>query len=167
MVVLCLPLFSVAQSQTKTRSVKPSQLLGVWYGKAGMKQADLEMYLEGEKEFISPTKLQDRLTGSFVLKKITSVPILVSIQLKSNWYVRDGYLCERLKSFHVGIVSKPDGTVVPPLMVAELVENLQGKFDEQAKSGRDVCNQLISVAPNTFTLRDGSSSMVTKFKRLK
>ena len=164
--LLCLLLGS-ASGQVTTIKPRAEQLLGSWQSKAQMKQTDIEMRMEGEKRFVSTKLVEDRLTGAFVFTKRTTVPILISIDLQSDWMLKGDHLCERLKTFRIGVLSKPDDAVLPDLLVQHLVQNLQKQYGEQHKSGRESCNQIVNIESKRFVLRDGRSTRVTSFTRAK
>ena len=124
------------------------------------------MLLEGQKYFRDLNHVEDQVTWSYIYKELTKIPIVFGIRTQSKWRIRDQYLCERLTRFSVEVVSKPDASIVPALMVAKVLEGLQDQFKKQRDANREQCNEVRIVSSKEFHLKDGASSMVSKFTRL-
>ena len=155
-----------ANAQPKSNAIEPTKLLGVWSAKGKMTEQKVDMTIEGQKYFKNLNQVEDRVVWSYVYKELSRIPMVFNINLESRWRIRDGYLCERLTKFSVNLVSKPNASIVPAMMVAKVMEGLQESFKKQKDSKRESCNLVQIVSPNEFHFKDGGSSTVTKFSRL-
>lgn len=158
-------LVSMALANPKT-DVSPNQLLGVWSGKGELKQKEVDMVLEGRKHFKSLSQVEDEVVWTYIYKEITRVPLVFSIRLESTWRIQSGYLCERMTAFSVSLVSKPSSDILPSMMVAKIMEGLQQQFKDHRDAKREHCNAVRIASPRQFQLKDGASSMITKFSRI-
>ena len=156
----------VAQTN-QTMGLTKDSIIGSWSGKAGLRETDMDMWIEGTKRFTADGQVSDRLTSTFVFKQQTQVPVIIAMNLDAKWSLSGSYLCEQVTRFDVSVVSRPNDAIVPAMLVAQLVERLQGSLQARVKSNKPLCNDIVFFKPNEFRLRDGSSTMVTRFERRK
>ena len=164
-VALCCCIGSAGQAFAQAGSAKISapKLLGVWTSKAGMSEKAVEMQLEGQKHFRDLNQVEDHVTWSYIYKELTRIPMVFTIRTQATWRIRDQYLCERLTKFSVELVSKPNSSIVPAMMVAKVMEGLQNQFKNQRDAKREQCNEVRLVSSKEFHLKDGASARVSKF----
>ena len=151
----------------QTMGLTKDTIIGSWSGKAGLRETDMDMWIEGTKRFSANGQVNDRLTSTFVFKQQTQVPVIIAMNLDAKWSLSGTYLCEEVTRFDVSIVSRPNDALVPAMLVAQLLERLQGSLEARVKSKKPMCNDIVFFKPNEFRLRDGSSTMVTRFERRK
>ena len=164
--LICVGSAGFASAQPGGQQISAPKLLGVWSSKGEMKQKEVDMILEGQKHFKDLNTVEDQVTWSYIYKELTRIPMVFNIRTQSTWRVRDQYVCERLTKFSVALVSKPDSSIVPAMMVAKVLEGLQNVFKQQRDAKREHCNQVQIVSPNEFHLKDSASSMTSKFIRI-
>lgn len=167
---ILLPTVLLAQTKAVTvLSIDAKRLMGTWLGSSELKQPGVDMMTDGEKRFAPNHKLVDRMTTSIVLKEHSAIPVVLAVTLESDWkLIRDGgYLCETLANFSVSLISKPDDNILPGILVAQLMDQMQSGLKSQVAAGKANCNQVEMSSNNAFALKDGQSGLITQFKRVK
>ncbi|MGB0648486.1 MAG: hypothetical protein ACPGQS_14975 [Bradymonadia bacterium] len=142
-------------------------LVGVWLAESKMTQPEMTISSTGEKRFVNRAVVEDHITTAITMTRFATAPLILSVRLTSEWQLKanDTQLCERLTLFDVAVVSKPPAEIMPPLLVAEVLEQTQRELQQKLESKRASCNAIRIISPHAFTTKDSRSGQLIRFVR--
>ena len=164
-IMACLIAFSgLVQAQGSRLS---QSLIGVWQAESKMTQPEMNISSNGEKRFLNRTVVEDHIMTAITMTRFATAPLVLSVRLTSEWSlkVNDTQLCERLTSFDVEVVSKPPTEIMPPLLIAEVLEQTQRELQQRLESKVSSFNAIRLLSPHTFTTKDSRSGQLIRFVR--